>query len=59
MIIFVSYKGFVMDFERSGPELKYTQHPSEAQDFDTATQAMFIVKVNKIDVDNVSFCAIM
>ena len=59
MIIFVSNKGFVMDFELSGPVLKYTQQPSEAQDFDTATQAMFTVKVNKIDVDKVSFCAIM
>lgn len=53
LILCVDDKGFVMDFARSGPELKYTLRPSEAQQFDTRWQAMCIVRANKI-VDNVS-----
>jgi hypothetical protein len=54
MIIFVDDEGFVMNFNISGPMLKYTLRQADAQDFDTRTQAMHVVKVNEIPVDKVS-----
>ena len=54
MIIFLDYVGFVMNFELSGPELKYTMKPTEAEVFDTQQQAKHAIKVNNIPVDKVS-----
>jgi hypothetical protein len=54
MFIFVDDKGFVMDFDKSGPELKYTQRPADAESFDTMSQVQCTIKVNGIDVDKIS-----
>lgn len=47
--IYVADKGFVMDFDKSGPELKFTQYIASAQDFDTVQQANHIIRVNGLD----------
>lgn len=54
MIIFEDNKGFVMDYDLSGPELKYTMKPSEAEVFDTQQQAKYAIKVNNLPVDKTS-----
>lgn len=47
--IFVSNKGFVKDFDLSGPELQFTQYPTLAQDFDTVQQANHVIRMNVLD----------
>jgi hypothetical protein len=47
--IFVAWRGFVMSFDQSGPNLAFTQYPKQAQDFDTEQQAKYIIRINKLD----------
>lgn len=46
--IFVKDNGFLMDFDKSGPTVKFTLNANDAQDFDTVVQAEFIIKANKL-----------
>jgi hypothetical protein len=47
--IYVADKGFVKDFDLSGPDLRFTQYPTLAQDFDTVQQANHIIRHNVLD----------
>lgn len=47
--IYVAGKSFVMDFEKSGPELKFAQYIAFAQDFETVQQSNHIIRVNGLD----------
>jgi len=50
--IYVPNSGFVMDFDLSGPELKFVQHLKDAQAFDTITQAKHVIRHNQL-VDHI------
>lgn len=48
-VIFANLRGFVMNYESSGPELKYTLGFLHAQTYDTWAQANFAAKFNSIE----------
>lgn len=54
-LIFVDDKGFMMDFDLSGPVLKYTLRTCDAQRFDSTSQCRFTVNVNNVDPQSVTF----
>ena len=54
--IFVAGKGFIMSFESSGPELKFTQDINNSQDFDLISQARFTIAENDL---NPSECVLL
>lgn len=54
-LIFVDDSGFMMDFDLSGPVLKYTLRTCDAQQFDNITQCRFTVNVNTINPQDVTF----
>lgn len=54
-LIFVDDEGFMMDFDLSGPVLKYTLRVCDAQVFDNTTQCRFTVNVNQVDPQSAHF----
>lgn len=56
MIIFVKGLGFVMDFNMSGPALKFTMDPTCVETFETVQQVNVIIKVNFLHKED---CSVM
>ena len=48
MYIYVPFNGFIMDFDKSGPVLKFTEILSDSEKFDTTHQANHIINVNSL-----------
>jgi hypothetical protein len=46
LYLYVKNLGFVMDFDQSGPTLKFVMDPWKAQPFDTVQQVNVIIKAN-------------
>lgn len=49
IFLYVDGKGFVMDFEKSGPELKFAQCIVASENFETVSQANHTIRSNHLD----------
>lgn len=46
--LFVAGQGFVKNFDLTGPVLEFTQYVTQAQDFETESQARHIIRANSL-----------